>query len=129
MIADFSAQGGAEATRHLLDLDVQPTAIVYANDVMAIAGMAAAAARGMVVPRDLSITGFDDTEVTAHLQPPLTSVRTDAFGWGRVAAERLMAAVEGRDAPNPALPPPHLVVRDSTAPPRLAPRHDETEKQ
>jgi DNA-binding LacI/PurR family transcriptional regulator len=129
MVADFSAQGGADATKLLLDLDAPPTAIVYANDVMAIAGMSAATARGMVVPRDLSITGFDDTEVTAHLQPPLTSVRTDAFGWGRVAAERLMAAIEGRAAPNPTLSPPHLVVRASTAPPRLHPEHDETEKQ
>jgi DNA-binding LacI/PurR family transcriptional regulator len=116
--SDFSAQGGADATRQLLNRPDPPTAIVYANDVMAIAGMAAITSRGLDVPGDISITGFDDTEVTAHLQPPLTSVRTDAYGWGRAAAERLMAVVEGRDSPDITLPPPHLVVRASTAPPR-----------
>ena len=128
--SDFSAQGGADATKLLLDRPEgpdRPTAIVYANDLMAIAGMAAAAGRGLDVPGDLSITGFDDTEVTAHLQPALTTVHTDAYAWGRAAAVRLMAAVEGRDAPNTGLPPPHLVIRASTAPPRLDPspgRHE-----
>ncbi|HEX7187128.1 MAG TPA: LacI family DNA-binding transcriptional regulator [Actinomycetes bacterium] len=117
-LADFSALGGAEATRSLLDRHDPPTAIVYANDLMAIAGMALATARGLDVPADLSITGFDDTEVAAHLQPPLTSVRTDAYGWGRAAADRLMAVIDGRDAPNLTLTPPHLVIRASIAPPR-----------
>ncbi|MGH8892868.1 MAG: LacI family DNA-binding transcriptional regulator [Actinomycetes bacterium] len=116
--SDFSAQGGADATKILLDQRHRPTAIVYANDLMAIAGMAAVTARGLDVPHDLSITGFDDTEVSGHLQPPLTTVRTDAYAWGRAAAERLMAAVDGREAPNLTLPPPHLVIRASTAPPR-----------
>jgi DNA-binding LacI/PurR family transcriptional regulator len=116
--SDFSAQGGAAATKELLELPEPPTAIVYANDLMAIAGMAAASARGLDIPGDLSITGFDDTEVAAHLQPPLTTVRTDAFGWGRAAADRLLALVGG-EATSPApLPPPQLIVRASTAPPR-----------
>lgn len=116
--ADFSAQGGADATKVLLDLPEPPTAIVYANDLMAIAGMAVATARGLDVPGDLSLTGFDDTEVSAYLQPALTTVRTDAFSWGRAAAVRLMAVVGGQDAPNLNLQPPHLVIRASTAPPR-----------
>ncbi len=120
VLSDFSAQGGADATKSLLDLPDLPSAIVYANDLMAIAGMAAAAARGIDVPGDLSITGYDDTEVTAHLQPALTTVRTDAFAWGRAAAEQLVAVIEGRDATDPGLPPPHLVIRASTAPVRTA---------
>ena len=115
--ADFSAAGGAAATAALLDLAEPPTAIVYANDLMAIAGTALAATRGVDVPGDLSVTGFDDTEVAAHLLPPLTTVRTDAFGWGRAAALRLMALVEGTPTSNPDLPPPRLVVRSSTGPP------------
>ena len=115
--ADFSAQGGADATKVLLDLPEPPTAIVFANDLMAIAGMAVASARGLEVPRDLSVTGFDDTEVSAHLQPPLTTVSTDAFGWGQAAARRLLDVVEGRPGRNVSLPPPHLVIRASTAPP------------
>ena len=125
--SDFSAQGGADATKALLDLPEPPTAIVYANDLMATAGMAVAASRGLDVPGDLSITGFDDTEVSAHLQPALTTVRTDAYAWGQAAAKRLMATVEGRGAPNLSLPPPYLVVRASTAPPQEQPsqvRHE-----
>ncbi len=116
--ADFSAQGGALATERLLDLPDPPTAIVYANDLMAIAGSAVAAGRGVDVPGDLSITGFDDTEVTAHVRPPITTVRTDAFAWGRAAAVRLTSLIAGNDAPKITLPRPLLVIRDSTAVPR-----------
>ena len=116
--ADFSARGGAAATTVLLDLAEPPTAGVYANDLMAIAGTAVAVGRGLEVPRDLSVTGFDDTEVAAHLRPALTTVRTDAFSWGRAAADRLTALVGGTSKINAAaLPPPDLVVRDSTAAP------------
>jgi DNA-binding LacI/PurR family transcriptional regulator len=124
--ADFSAQGGADATKELLDLAEPPTAVVYANDLMAIAGAAVAASRGVDVPDDLSIVGFDDTEVSAHLRPPLTTVRTDAFAWGRASAVRLTALVEGSEAPDLSVPSPDLVIRSSTAPPRVAgprPRH------
>ena len=96
--------------------------MVYANDLMAIAGAALAAGRGLDVPTDLSVTGFDDTEVAAHLRPALTTIRTDAFGWGRAAADRLTRLVGGTETIKPDLnqtmPPPRLVVRDSTAPPR-----------
>ena len=116
--ADFSAKGGAAATATLLDLADPPTAVVYANDLMAIAGTAVAVGRGLDVPRDLSVTGFDDTEVAAHLRPSLTTVRTDAFSWGQAAAERLVALVAGDPKSNDSsLPPPGLVVRDSTAAP------------
>ncbi len=116
--SDFSAQGGAAATAELLDLAEPPTAVVYANDLMAIAGAALAASRGLDVPGDLSVTGFDDTELTAYLRPPLTTVRTDAFAWGKAAADRLTALVEGTEPPATSLPPPQLVIRDSTAAPR-----------
>ena len=125
--ADFSPAGGAHATRQLLDAPEPPTAIVYANDLMAVAGMSAAQTRGLHVPDDLSVTGFDDTALAAHLRPPLTTVRTDAVGWGRAAAECLLRLVDGTACPDVTLPPPELVVRGSTAPPptpaRPAPSH------
>ncbi len=71
-----------------------PTAIVYANDLMAIAGLAVAVARGLTVPTDLSVVGYEDTELAAHLQPPLTTVSTDVIGWGRAAAKRLLELVD-----------------------------------
>jgi LacI family transcriptional regulator, repressor for deo operon, udp, cdd, tsx, nupC, and nupG len=114
--ADFSAEAGAAATRQLLDLDRPPTAIVYANDLMAMAGLAVAAGRGIDVPRRLSIAGFDDTELAAHLQPPLTTVTTDVTGWGRAAATRLLELIDDQEPTPVGLDPPRLVVRDSTGP-------------
>lgn len=113
---DFSAEGGSAATRQLLDLDDAPTAIVFANDLMAIAGLAVAVSRGLRVPADLSVVGYEDTELAAHLQPPLTTVSTDVIGWGRAAAKRLLELVDGRPGTDVPLRSPQLVVRGSTGP-------------
>jgi DNA-binding LacI/PurR family transcriptional regulator len=80
---------------------------------MAIAGLTVAHELGLMPPRDLSIVGFDDTELAAHLHPALTSVRSDAAGWGRAAARVLLEHIEGRGA-DVELPPARLVVRAST---------------
>ena len=114
--SDFSAEAGAAATRKLLDLDDRPTAIVYANDLMAIAGLAVAAGLGFDVPRELSVTGYEDTELAAHVQPPLTTVSTDVIGWGRAAARRLLELVDQQEPTQFPLPGPQLVVRGSTGP-------------
>jgi DNA-binding LacI/PurR family transcriptional regulator len=115
---DFTGPGGAAATRALLDLADPPTAIVYASDVMAIAGMGVAIGLGLQVPGDLSVTGFDDVPLAAHVSPPLTTVRQDALGWGRAAAEVLLAVGEGRPATDVELPPAAPLFRASTGPPR-----------
>jgi DNA-binding LacI/PurR family transcriptional regulator len=114
--SDFSAAGGAAATRTLLDLAEPPTAIVYANDLMAVAGMAAAQERGYAVPDHLSITGFDDTELAAHVHPALTTVRTNAFAWGQAAARAVLDLIDGTDVPDEELAPGELVIRGSTGP-------------
>jgi LacI family transcriptional regulator, repressor for deo operon, udp, cdd, tsx, nupC, and nupG len=114
--SDFSAEGGAAATRQLLDLAEPPTAITYGNDLMAMAGLAVAVSRGAAVPGDLSIAGFDDTELAAHLQPALTTVTTDVLGWGRAAATRLLELIDQREPVEVTLCPPRLVVRASTGP-------------
>jgi DNA-binding LacI/PurR family transcriptional regulator len=115
--SDFTAAGGAAATRELLGLAEPPTAIVYANDLMAVAGMAVAQERGFAVPERLSITGFDDTELAAYTHPALTTVRTNAFGWGQAAARVLLDLVAGDPAEDTELAPGELVVRGSTGPP------------
>lgn len=114
--ADFSAESGAAATRALLDLAERPTAIVYANDLMAMAGLSLAVSRGVSVPGELSITGYDDMEISAHLQPALTTVATDVVAWGRAAATLLLEVIDGRTATPVHLPPVRLVVRGSTGP-------------
>jgi DNA-binding LacI/PurR family transcriptional regulator len=121
LVADFTGPGGADATRALLELADPPTAIVYANDVMAIAGMGMAIGLGLEVPGDLSVAGFDDVPLAAHVAPPLTTVRQDAMGWGRAAAEALLAVSEGGEGWPTAdveLPPAAPVFRASTGPPR-----------
>lgn len=123
-VADFTAAGGAAATRALLGGPDPPTAIVYANDVMAIAGLMVAHDLGLSLPDQLSIVGYDDTELAAHVHPPLTSVRSDAVGWGRTATRVLLDSID-RPHADVELPPASLVVRASTAgPARLHPtRH------
>ena len=114
--ADFSAEGGAAATSQLLDRDPRPTAIVYANDLMAMAGMSAALHRGIDVPGQLSIAGFDDTELAAHVVPSLTTVNIDVVAWGRAAATRLLELIDGRPPSAASLHPARLIERDSTGP-------------
>jgi DNA-binding LacI/PurR family transcriptional regulator len=113
--SDFTAAGGIEATRRLLALPKPPTAIFYANDRMAIAGLGAAQAAGLTVPDDLSIAGFDDSELAEYVHPGLTTVRADPFRFGEAAAQTLNQLVDGAtDVPDVELPPAQLVVRRST---------------
>ena len=113
---DFSAAEGAAATERLLESRTPPTAIVYSNDHMAIAGLGVARRRGLSVPGDLSVTGFDDTEIGRYVSPSLTSVATDAREWGRVAARALLAAIAGGPPAHVRLAEPSLTVRESTGP-------------
>ncbi|MEN2742462.1 LacI family DNA-binding transcriptional regulator [Microbacterium sp. X-17] len=86
-----------------------PTAVVVANDQMALGLIAGLRAHGVAVPTDLSVVGFDDNPDAAFYLPALTSVRLDVLG----EARRAIAAVLG-EAPPPAPEPPLLVVRAST---------------
>ena len=73
--------------------------------------------RGLASPGELSVTGFDDIEIAAHLQPSLTTVSTDVVAWGRAAATRLLELIDARRSPPRVdLPPARLVVRASTGP-------------
>ena len=99
--------------RPLLDEDV--TAIVHASDLLAAAGLAAARERGLDVPGDLSIVGFDDSPVAALASPALTSVRIDYAQFGEAAAAALLAAIAREPVPPFRGAPPALVVRASTA--------------
>ena len=119
--ADFSAAGGAAATRQLLDQPDPPTAILYASDLMAVAGFAIAHQRGLRIPHDLSVVGFDDGELSEHLSTPLATVRTDAYGWGRAAATALQSFIKGEAVQDVHLPAAQFIERESTGP---APQHD-----
>lgn len=122
--ADFTAAGGAYATEQLLDGASAPTAILYSNDLMAMAGLAVANRRGLRVPGELSIVGYDDAELAAHLHPPLSTVRTDAYRWGRAAAATLMELIDRHRPDDVHLAPAKFIARESTgpAPDRTKPR-------
>jgi DNA-binding LacI/PurR family transcriptional regulator len=114
---DFSAPEGARATAELLALADPPTAIVYANDPMAVAGLGVAQRAGLQVPDDLSITGFDGSDVAEYMYPSLTTVTTSVTDWGRAAATLLLTAISGGDVENVDLEPGRLVIRESTSAP------------
>lgn len=94
---DFTAASGRALTADLLALADRPTAIVYSNDTMAIAGLSYARAQGLAIPADLAISGFDDDNLSAHLTPALTSVSSDPAARGRAAARLLRADILGAE--------------------------------
>ncbi|WP_422116522.1 LacI family DNA-binding transcriptional regulator [Brachybacterium sp. UNK5269] len=114
---DFTASSGRAATARLLDLPQPPTAILYANDMMAIAGLSLARSRALRVPEDLSISGYDDSELSAHLSPGLTTVTTGAVQRGELAVTTLLAALAGEDPGVVLADHTTVVPRGSIAPP------------
>jgi DNA-binding LacI/PurR family transcriptional regulator len=116
-VGDFTGLGGAKATSTLLALPEPPTAIIYANDLMAIAGASTAIDAALRLPEELSIVGHDDVPLAAHVTPALTTVRHDIFNWGETGARSLIALIEGQTPPTPKLDEPVLTVRGSTAAP------------
>ncbi|WP_181766932.1 LacI family DNA-binding transcriptional regulator [Streptomyces albidus (ex Kaewkla and Franco 2022)] len=114
----FTADGGAAATRELLAADARdrPTAIVYANDLSATAGLAVAHQLGLAVPEDVSVVGYDDTPLAAYTHPPLASARADALGWGAAAARALDAVIKDGRADDVELAPAELLPRASMGP-------------
>ncbi|MFF7728968.1 LacI family DNA-binding transcriptional regulator [Streptomyces sp. NPDC008001] len=114
---DYSDAQGAEATRRVLADPDPPTALVYDNDVMAVAGLAAAAERGLSVPGDLSVVAWDDSALCRHAHPTLTALTRDTAAFGRRAAESLLALLDGGPPLSIQDARPRLTPRGSTAPP------------
>ncbi|WP_150308805.1 LacI family DNA-binding transcriptional regulator [Planctomonas psychrotolerans] len=121
---DFSAAAGAAAARVLLSQPEPPTAILFANDPMAIAGLSVAHERGVRVPEDLSISGFDGSDMSRYVYPTLTTVSSDAVAWGSAAAQTLLESIASGASSDVELPAARIVVRDSTSAARsdVAPR-------
>ena len=115
---DYSGEAGARATRALLSAAEPPTAVIYDNDIMAVAGLAVAREVGREVPRDLSIVAWDDSPVCPLLHPPLTALSRDIAAHGARAARLLLATIAGEPVTDLRDEPARLTVRASTAPPR-----------
>ena len=117
--SDWRMPRGIEAAEHLLSLRDPPTAIFGFNDNVAIGALHAAHARGLTIPDDLSVVGFDDTELATIVTPQLTSVSQPLAEMGRMGVSLLLRILEGQrvDAMRMELST-KLVVRNSTGPPR-----------
>ncbi|MEU3409422.1 LacI family DNA-binding transcriptional regulator [Streptomyces sp. NPDC006670] len=117
---DYSDTEGAAATRRVLAEPEPPTALVYDNDVMAVAGSAVAAGLGIPVPGRLSIVAWDDSALCRVNHPPLTALVRDTAGFGRLAAEELLHVLAGGPPRVRESELPRLEPRGSTAPPPAA---------
>jgi LacI family transcriptional regulator, galactose operon repressor len=117
--SNFRVDGGLESAARLLDVPDPPSAIFAFNDSMAIGVQQAARMRGLAIPDDLSVVGFDDTIEAVIAVPALTTVRQPLAEMGRMAVGLLLRLLENRRLePLRVQLSTKLVVRDSTAPPR-----------
>lgn len=118
---DDSREGGERAAAELLAGGARFSAILADNDLVALGAVRALEAAGRVVPRDVSVVGFDDTPLAALARPALTTVRQPTRRLGALAFEALLACMRGEGASSARLAT-QLVVRDSTA--ERSPRED-----
>jgi LacI family transcriptional regulator len=112
--ANFDAQSGYDAMLPLLDLKPMPTAVFVASDVVALGAMSAIRDRGLKIPDDIAMVGFDDVSVSLYTDPPLTTIRLPGIELGKLATTMLTGLIQG-------IPPEqqqviletHLIIRRS----------------
>jgi DNA-binding LacI/PurR family transcriptional regulator len=119
---DYSGEEGSRATRRLLSSVQRPTAIIFDNDVMAVAGLAVAQEMGLSVPADVSIVAFDDSPLCRLVHPPLTALSRDTAAYGSLAVRHLLDLVAGGHVQCLQAETAHLAPRGSTGRPAARPR-------
>jgi LacI family transcriptional regulator len=111
----FTEQGGALAAKRIFEAAPDVTALFAGNDKMALGAMHYCSHRGIRIPNDVSIIGFDDMQQAAFVNPSLTSVHLPLYEAGALACERLIERIRGKIDRVAETLPTHLVVRESTA--------------
>jgi DNA-binding LacI/PurR family transcriptional regulator len=114
---DYSGESGEVATRALLARAEPPTAIIYDNDLMAIAALALAGRSGVAVPAELSLLAWDDSTLCRLASPPLSVVHHDVHELGEQAAAALVELIDGGEARTISSEPARIIRRATTAPP------------
>jgi DNA-binding LacI/PurR family transcriptional regulator len=114
---DMRVEGGRTAMEKLLACNPRPTAVLASNDLMAVGALQAAQAAHLSVPKNLSIIGFDDIPIAAMVHPPLSTIRHPRREVAARAFACLQMALQGGKADQSLPLQPHLVIRNSTAPP------------
>ena len=112
---DFSGEAGARATRSILTAVNPATAIVFDNDIMAIAGLGVALELGLNVPRDVSLLAWDDSPVCAITHPAMSVMQRDVPALGAAAAELLLRVVGGEHPDSTTSTTPVIRPRGTTA--------------
>lgn len=108
-------ESGIEAGKHLLNMNKPPTAIFCATDDMAAGVMLVAHQKGLLIPSDLSVTGFDDAPVARQTWPPLTTIRQPLHAMGNAAATLLIERIRGESGDKPVrVLDSELIIRDSS---------------
>ncbi len=112
---DFTSAGGAAAAERLLDAHPDIDGIFAASDLMAAGALSVLARRGISVPGDIRMVGFDDLGVATSTSPPLTTVRNPVVEMSRAATDLLLALLSGKEVPTePPIFGVQLIVREST---------------
>ena len=114
----FTFDSGLAAARRLLALDPPPSAILAQNDDMAAAAITAARECGLHVPEDLSVVGFDDSDISRVVWPPLTTIRQPVQDMAYRAMDMLLHMLKGEPEQGDVHLAHELMIRRSTAPPR-----------
>ncbi|MET3923941.1 LacI family DNA-binding transcriptional regulator [Devosia sp. 2618] len=114
----YSVTNGRTAFRKLMTMEPEITAVICSSDAFAIGALAESRVLGLSVPRDVSVTGYDDVDMSSHTDPPLTTVNVPAAMIGRLAADHIVAALNGWVPPATTKLPTQIMLRGSSAPPR-----------
>lgn len=114
----FDLGEGAGAFHELMSRSTPPTAVLCGSDMFAIGAMFEASRMGIRVPDDVSITGFDDTDLASNVAPALTTIRTPRVKMAEVTADYLLATLSEGSDHHPRRLDVELIIRESTAPPR-----------
>ncbi len=115
---DFTYPSGEAAMQRILARSgPRPTAVLAQNDDMAVGAMTVAREAGLSIPGDLSVAGFDDSDIARLVMPKLTTVRQPVFDMALTATDGLLKLLSGEPAPAPVMHTHELMVRQSTAAP------------
>jgi len=113
---DYSDEQGAVATRRLVDADARPDAVIFDNEVLAVAGVRALRAAGLSVPADISVVSCEDSAICMALTPSLTAVQRDPIVFGEAVARKLLRLVHDEPEPAREAQQPTIAIRESTRP-------------
>lgn len=93
---EFTIEGGIETTKEILDMTEQVDSIIYSSDIMAFGGIKVLIKRGFKIPKDISVIGYDNIEMSEFIEPELTTVSQPIYEMGKCACELLINIINGK---------------------------------